>query len=72
MRVKGSGAAIQLFDIRVIGRLRQDARDDAALIGHAHAFFNALLFDTIHEDNAPVFSFIRRGFNAAKPNEAQV
>src|SRR6202040_1469488 len=35
--VDGDAAAIQFLDIRVIFRLRQHARDDAALLGHAHA-----------------------------------
>src|SRR5712672_3667581 len=39
-------AAIQFLDVRMIQSLRQHARDDAALFGHAHAGGGAARFDT--------------------------
>src|SRR5579862_197411 len=33
-RVDHGGAAVDLLDIRVVGRIRQHPRDDAALLGH--------------------------------------
>ena len=39
------GAAIELLDVGVIDGLLDDLRDDAALVGHAHALVGALLFE---------------------------
>ena len=41
LRIDGRGAAVELLDVGVIGRGLQHARDDAALLGHAHALGNA-------------------------------
>src|SRR6185312_9612880 len=39
------GPAVDRFDIWVIGRVRQHARDDAALLGHLETFVEAKLFE---------------------------
>jgi hypothetical protein len=48
VRIDGVGAAVQLLDVRMIVGRRQHARDDATLVGHAHALFDTELFESIH------------------------
>ena len=43
--VDRDAAAIQFLDVGMIGGLRQHARDDAALLGHAHAGRGAARLD---------------------------
>src|SRR5487761_735964 len=43
-RINRDGAAVDLLDIGMIGRFRQHARDDPALLGHLQALVEAKLF----------------------------
>ena len=43
MRVDGGGSTIYLFDVGMICRLRQNARDDPPLLGHLEPFVEAEL-----------------------------
>src|SRR5262245_44888086 len=47
MFVDARATAIELFDVWMIARIRQHTRDDAALLGHAHALGHALGFNEI-------------------------
>ena len=47
VRIDGVGAAIELFHIGMVDRGRQHARDDAALVGHAHVLLDAEFFDPV-------------------------
>ena len=40
-------AAIELLDVGMVVGSRQHARDDAALLGHAHALGGAARFDVL-------------------------
>ncbi len=44
-RILRGGAALELFDIGMIVGGLDHLRDDAALLGHAHALLSALLFE---------------------------
>jgi hypothetical protein len=44
--VDRDAAAIKFLDVGMIDRLRQHARDDASLFGHAHSGGSAAGFDT--------------------------
>src|SRR5207344_2833727 len=58
MLVDLGAAAVKLLNVWMVGRIGQHARDDAALIGHAHAFGDALRFDEVQfllgHDKRPV------------------
>src|SRR5579875_85023 len=45
-RIDRGGAAVDLFDIGMVGRFRQHARDDPALLGHLQALIEAELLQT--------------------------
>jgi len=45
MRIDGGSALVELLGIGMVGRIRQHARDHAALLGHAQAFLGAEFFD---------------------------
>jgi len=49
VRIEGGRAAVELLGVGMVGRVRQHARDDAALVGHAQAFVGAKLLDAAHE-----------------------
>ena len=51
--ILGRGAPVQFLGIRVIFGIRQNARNDAALIGHAEAFFNADFLDPVRHEHSP-------------------
>ena len=44
-RIDFRGPLIHRFDIGMVDRVRQHARNDAALLGHLHAFFDTGTFD---------------------------
>ncbi len=62
MRVDGDGAAIELFRIRMIVGLRDHARDDAALLGHAQALVHAGLLDAVQVQGSVHVSGLRAPF----------
>ena len=41
------GAAVELLDVGMVGGGLDDLRDDAALVGHAHAAGGALLLERL-------------------------
>ena len=76
MLVDLGAAAVKLLDVRMIRRIREHARDHAALLGHAHALGDALRFDEIRlglgHDNpvagpAPYYTRSRRSTSAPLP-----
>ncbi len=48
VRVHGVGAAVELFHVRMVVRVREHAGHHPALVGHAHALFDAEVFDAVH------------------------
>src|SRR5947209_20551685 len=64
----------KLFGIGVIGRPGEHARDDPALLGHPHAFGDALGFDDVQLllGHDPIPSMLRHRISYWRPRRASI